>query len=80
MPKWFDDMFGNSPQRIDEQIDAFKKTGDGEQGKKSRQGEGFEDIDFILHGQYNALGFNSFYSTYINKSFENELQRLKAYR
>jgi hypothetical protein len=79
MPEWFDNLFGKS-QRIDEQIEAFKKAGDQNQGKRSRQGEGFEDIDFILHGQYNALGFNSFYSTYINKSFENELQRLKHYR
>lgn len=80
MPKWYDNLFGTNPQKIDEQIDAFKKTGDADVKKKSKQGEGFEDIDFILHGQYNALGFNSFYSTYINKSFENELQRLKAYR
>jgi hypothetical protein len=80
MAKWYDNLFGNQPHRIDEQIEAFKKVGDNKNQSKARQGEGFEDIDFILHGQYNSLGFNSFYNTYINKSFENELQRLKAYR
>ena len=72
------DLFGGN--RIDEQIEAFKPKKQREATKIARSGEGFEDIDFILNGQYNALGFNSFYRTYINQTFQNELERLKFYR
>ena len=73
------DLFG-SDNRIDEQIEALKPKRQRESTKIARSGEGFEDIDFILNGQYNALGFNNFYRTYINQSFQNELERLKYYR
>lgn len=72
------DLF--SGNRIDEQIESFKPKKQRETTKIARSGEGFEDIDFILNGQYNALGFNSFYRTYINQTFQNELERLKFYR
>ena len=73
------DLFG-SDNRIDEQIEALKPKKQRDTTKIARSGEGFEDIDFILNGQYNALGFNNFYRTYINQSFQNELERLKYYR
>ena len=66
--------------RIDEQMDAFKPKKERAASKKAKAGEGLEDMDFILQGNYNALGFNSFYRTYINKTFQNELERLKYYR
>jgi hypothetical protein len=72
------DLF--SGNRIDEQIEALKPKKQRDTTKIARSGEGFEDIDFILNGQYNALGFNSFYRTYINQTFQNELERLKYYR
>ncbi len=71
-------LFGGN--RIDEQIEALKPKKQRETTKIARSGEGFEDIDFILNGQYNALGFNNFYRTYINQAFQNELERLKYYR
>lgn len=83
--KWFG-LFGDpieridESQRIDEHIEAFRPKKERESTKKGRQGEGFEDIDFILNGQYNALGFNNFYRTYINHTFQSELERLKYYR
>ncbi len=84
---WFDKKFGDKDEgepkasgRIDEQIDAFKPRKERAATKKAKAGEGLEDMDFILQGSYNALGFNNFYRTYINKTFQNELERLKYYR
>lgn len=78
---WYNGLFGKRPvERLDEQIDAFRPNKERANVKQARQGEGYEDIDFILSGQYNALGFNSFYSNYINKSFQNEIERLRYYR
>ena len=81
--KWFgiNEMFNKpSIERIDEQIQSFRPKKERDATKKAKQGEGLEDIDFILQGQYNALGFNNFYRTYINQTFQNELERLKYYR
>ena len=82
MANWYKGFFGgNKPvERIDEQIESFRPNKQRANVKQARQGEGYEDIDFILSGQYNALGFSSFYSNYINKSFQNEIERLKYYR
>ena len=88
---WLDNLLGQSdkpiervdesePVRLDEQLEAFKPRRERAATKKARSGEGLEDMDFILQGNYNALGFNSFYRTYINKTFQNELERLKYYR
>lgn len=80
---WIEDRFGKKQEpieRIDEQLDAFKPKREREATRKARSGEGLEDMDFILQGSYNALGFNNFYRTYINKTFQNELERLKYYR
>ena len=81
--KWFgiNEIFNKpSIERIDEQIQSFRPKKERDATKKAKQGEGLEDIDFILQGQYNALGFNNFYRTYINQTFQNELERLKYYR
>lgn len=76
---WFDTLF-NRTSRIDEQLSAFKPKKERQVTQDNKKGEGFEDIDFILHGQYNNLGFNSFYRNYINTPLENDLNRLKMYR
>ena len=66
--------------RVDEATEAFRPKRQRASTRRARQGEGLEDIDFIMQGQYNPLGFNSFYKNYINNSFQNEQERLKYYR
>lgn len=78
--KWFgiDELFTRNP--INEQVEALRPKKTRESTRRASNGEGFEDIDFIVGGQYNAMGFNSFHRNYINQAFENELVRLRAYR
>jgi len=80
--KWFGlgEMYEQPMKRIDEHIESFRPKKERETTKKAKQGEGLEDIDFLLQGQYNSLGFNNFYKTYVNQSFQSELDRLKYYR
>lgn len=70
----------NEEERIDEKTEAFRPRKQRASTRRAKEGEGLEDIDFIMRGQYNTLGFNSFYNNYINNSFQNELERLKYYR
>ena len=75
---WYNNLFGGGNNRLDEQIKAFK--GKDEEANltpsdfKSKTGEGIEDVALMQMGGYGAQGiggFNSFYNSYINRSFEN---------
>jgi len=81
MAKWFGlgSLFDKT-QRIDEQLEAFRPKKERKRSIEAKRGEGFEDIDFILNGQSNSLGFNSFYKNYINRPFENDRDRVRIYR
>lgn len=64
---------------INESIESFRPKR--EKQTKHLEGEGVEDLNQITG--YGALGlnsFNTFYSNYINKQFNSEIERIKQYR
>jgi hypothetical protein len=68
---------------VNEAIDLFKDKGVDITRKEllNRTGEGVEDILNVSgYGQVGLLSFNTFYKNYINKEFEDQLARLRAYR
>jgi hypothetical protein len=70
-------------ERVDESIPSFKNKGqDVSVGTlRHEMGEGWEQLGVFPGVDKLTLGtFNSFYSTYINKQFENELQKIFEYR
>ena len=79
---WFD-IF-RRPERIDEATKAFKGRGDdalSDKEWKIQSGEGIEDVAMLqMSGSQGIMGFNSFFNSYINKSYENEVMRILNYR
>jgi len=71
-------------KQIDESIPAFINKGDHSTSKKTidaERGEGWEHVQNIPGADKLVLGtFNSFYSKYINKWFENERDKILEYR
>lgn len=70
-------------ERVDESLPQFKGKGeDISIGKlKHETGEGWEFMGVFPGADKLSLGtFSSFYSNYINKQFENELQKIYNYR
>jgi len=69
---------------IKEEIKSFQGMGDFSRGMKtimSQKGEGWETLAEIPgFSNVQVQGFNLFYSTYINRVFEYELQRIEEYR
>lgn len=69
---------------IGEEIKAFRNKGDYNLKLKeimATRGEGWENlVDIPGYAYTGAQSFNLFYKTYINKVFENELQRISEYR
>jgi len=71
-------------QQLDEALKSFEKKGDSAVSDKflgDRSGEGLEEIGPITgYGSVSLSSFNLFYQTYINKEFQNEIQKIKEYR
>jgi len=69
-------------ESIDESIPAFKDKGqDHQEDVEAISGEGIDDIDLVKgFGTIQVGSFNTFYRSYINKSFENERMRILGYR
>ena len=69
---------------ITEEIKAFENKGQYKTSLKKimqTKGEGWETIaDIPGYGATQMQSFNVFYNTYINRIFENELQRIAEYR
>ena len=76
----FDDFFEN---RITESIAAFEKKGKAVITTKQLEdmsGEGVEDLMAMQgFGQTGTLGFNNFYSSYINKIYDTEVAKINQY-
>jgi len=79
---WFN-IF-RKPERIDESIKSFKGKGEDSLSDKEWRdlsGEGVEDVALLqMTGSQGILGFNNFFNSYINKTYENELYRIMNYR
>ena len=79
-------LFGNKeePKQLTEEIKAFTGKGQYKTNLKkilATKGEGWETIaDIPGYGATQAQSFNVFYNTYINRLFENEIQRIQEYR
>ena len=73
-----------NPQPLQEEIKAFQGKGQYKTNLKkilATKGEGWETVAEIPgYGATQMQSFNVFYSTYINRVFENELQRIEEYR
>jgi len=79
---WFN-IF-RKPERIDESIKSFKGKGEDSLSDKEWRdlsGEGVEDVALLqMTGSQGILGFNNFFNSFINKTYENELYRIMNYR
>jgi hypothetical protein len=64
--------------RIDEALKAFINKGLVK--PKDEGGEGMEDVQALGYTHLGLSSFNKFYSTQINKFFESEREKIKAYR
>jgi len=87
MGKLFGMTWGEDSQQqnvVQEEIKAF--SGKGEYGKslktiQAQKGEGWETLaDIPGFNSIQVQGFNLFYNSYINRVFENEVQRIMEYR
>jgi hypothetical protein len=86
MGKLFGMAWGNDAKEdvIQEEIKAF--SGKGEYGQalktiKAQRGEGWETLaDIPGFNSIQVQGFNLFYNSYINRVFENEVQKIMEYR
>jgi len=80
MGKWYKNIF--KKDRVDETIDAFKpKKGLTDAQLAAQKGEGWENINLISgFGNVGLSSFDLFYNNILNKSFENERQRILGYR
>ena len=70
-------------QLVKESIPAFKSKGEAlpDAQLHAQRGEGWEHIQNIPgFNKLNLGSFNSFYSKYINKTFENERGKIYEYR
>jgi len=74
---WFD-----KKENVDESIRAFKPTGEISRSQEAVEvGEGWESVlEIPGFANIGLSSFNTFYNTHINKSFENEVQRINDYR
>ena len=72
----------DEPEVISEEIKAFKeKPAPNIRDIMSTRGEGWESIqDLPGVGNVGLQSFNMFYNSYINRAYENELQRIDEYR
>jgi len=72
----------DKPETLTEEIKAFKeKPAPKMKDIMSTRGEGWESVQDIPGvGQVGLQSFNIFYDSYINRTYENELQRIKDYR
>ncbi len=81
---WGDDAQTQEQDVVTEEIKAF--SGKGEYGKTlstimAQKGEGWETLAEIPgFNSVQVQGFNLFYNSYINRVFENEVQRIMEYR
>lgn len=79
---WYDFITGKD--RIDEATKAFKNKGEDaitDKEWKQLSGEGVEDVNLLqMWGTQGILGQNSFFNTFINKTFESEANRISEYR
>lgn len=77
-------IFGKDKEPLQEEIKAFQGKGQYKTNLKkilSTKGEGWETLaDIPGYGATQMQSFNVFYNTYINRVFENELQKVKEYR
>jgi hypothetical protein len=80
---WYDFLI-RKPERIDEATKAFLKKGDDsltDKEWKELSGEGIEDVAMLqMSGAQGIMGYNSFFNSYINKAYENEVARIYNYR
>lgn len=85
MGKLFGYSWGSDKNVLTEEIKAFDNKGDvvNKNIKKmlSRRGEGWENLSEIPgFGAVQTQGFNLFYNSYINRTLENEIQKIVEYR
>lgn len=89
MGKLFGISWGEDKETVDypmvkEEIKAFKGKGQYNQTVKqilAKKGEGWETLAEIPgYSNVQVQGFNLFYNTYINRVFENEVQKIYEYR
>lgn len=77
-------LFKKEPEQITEEIKAFRGKGKYSTNLKkilATKGEGWETLaDIPGFNSIQTQTFNTFYNTYINRVFENELQRIEEYR
>ncbi len=80
---WYNKFFVTQKQ-LNEAIDSFKGKGDdsiSDREWKKLAGEGIEDVNLLqMWGMQGLMGYNNFFNSYINKAFENEVQRIMEYR
>ena len=80
---WYNNFFVTQKQ-LNEAIDSFKGKGDdsiSDREWKKLAGEGIEDVNLLqMWGMQGLMGYNNFFNSYINKAFENEVQRIMEYR
>lgn len=76
--------FNRKTDRIDEEIKGFVNKGQKSltpSQMRNQTGEGIEDFESIQgYGAIGLSSFNLFYQSYINKHFENQIERIKEYR
>jgi len=68
---------------ITEETKAFKNKGQSAFNStyiKNTSGEGIDDVLSLGFGKENILSFNSFYSRFINTSFNSKIERIRNYR
>ena len=75
-------FWGDKPEVISEEIQAFKeRPAPKMKDIMATRGEGWETIQDIPGvGNVGLQSFNMFYNSYINRAYENELQRIDEYR
>lgn len=81
---WFkpSTWFNRENVNVNESIKAFKTKSDELTNKQmsNRSGEGVERFDITGFGNASVGSFNTFYSSYINKVYNNEISRVSNYR
>ena len=83
MAKWYNPgTWGQEDDRVDEGIRAFEQKPKPKlRDTLATRGEGWENImDIPGIGHVGLQSFNMFYNTYINRQFENEVERIFEYR
>lgn len=73
---------GNEKDLLQESIKAFKNKDDPSARKilLKAMGEGFEDYRQIGYGNVATGSFNLFYKSFIDRTFQNEIEKIKNYR